>query len=85
MCSDNVEYQRINPTTQALLTSHCLQTCDDASNVVIQWNIYRGFQPGYPNKDVQWIPYVNMSGGDNSLFFGKQPGEFSNGCSRLLI
>ncbi len=72
MCSANVEYQRINPTTQALLTSHCLQTCENASEIVIQWNVYRGFQSGYPNNDIQWILYTNMDAYENVLFFGKE-------------
>ena len=72
MCSPNVEYQRINPTTQALLKSHCLQSCDDASEIVVQWTVYRGFQTGYPNNDVVWILYTNMSAGDDLLFFGKR-------------
>jgi hypothetical protein len=41
-----VEYQRINPTTQALLTSHCLQTCDDATDIVIQWILYTNISAG---------------------------------------
>lgn len=76
MCSPNVEYQRINPNTQALLTSHCLQTCDDASQIVIQWTVYRGFQTGYPNNDIVWILYTNMSAGDNLLFFGQREMSF---------
>lgn len=70
MCSPNAEYQRINPTTQALVTSSCDQACENATNIVIQWNVYRGFQPGYPNSDIQWILYPNMDAADNILFFG---------------
>lgn len=72
MCLPNVEYQRINPTTQALVTSTCVQTCENATDIVIQWNVYRGFQTGYPNNDVQWILYSNMNAYENILFFGKQ-------------
>lgn len=71
MCSPNLEYQRINPTTQALLTSNCLQGCDNASEVQIQWSVFQGFRPGYPNNDIQWILLSNMSDFDNILFFGK--------------
>jgi hypothetical protein len=71
MCSPNVEYQRINPTTQALVTSTCVQTCENATDIVIQWNVYRGFQTGYPNNDIQWILFTNMDAYENILFFGK--------------
>jgi hypothetical protein len=70
MCLPNVQYQRINPTTQALVTSDCAQTCENASSIVIQWNVYHGFQTGYPNNDVIWILYTAMSAYDNILFFG---------------
>lgn len=70
MCTPNVEYQRINPTTQALVTSRCAQSCENATNVVIQWSIYRGFQTGYPNNDIQWSLFSNMDSYDNTLFFG---------------
>jgi hypothetical protein len=71
MCLPDVEYQRINPTTQALVTSDCLQTCDSATDIVIQWNVYRGFQTGYLNNDVKWVLYSNMSAYENSMFYGK--------------
>jgi hypothetical protein len=70
MCSPNVEYQRINPTTQALVTSYCVQTCDNATDIDIQWSVYRGFQTNYPNNDIKWILFLNMSAYDNILFYG---------------
>ena len=70
MCLPNAEYQRINPTTQALMTSSCV-TCDNVTETVIQWNVYFGFQTSYPNSDIKWITYPNMSLYDNSLFYGK--------------
>lgn len=70
MCLPNVEYQRINPTTQALLTSYCSQTCQNATSIVIQWNVYSGFNTGFPNNDILWVSYPNMSAYDNSLFYG---------------
>jgi len=69
MCLPNVEYQRINPTTQALVTSSCV-TCENVTSTVIQWNVYSGFQTGYPNNDMKWILYANMSNYDNILFYG---------------
>ncbi|CAF4570593.1 unnamed protein product [Rotaria sp. Silwood1] len=71
MCTANVEYQRINPTTQALLTSYCIDNCDNITDIVIQWNVYHGFTTGYPNNDMQWILYTNMSAYDGSLFYGR--------------
>lgn len=70
MCSPDLEYQRINPTTQAILTSKCLQ-CDDANEMIIQWSVYRGIQTGYPNNDIQWVLMSNMSAFDDILFFGQ--------------
>lgn len=70
MCSPNAQYQRINPTTQAAVTSRC-ETCANATNIDIQWGIYRGFQPGFPNNDIQWILFPGMDAFDNDLFFGK--------------
>ncbi len=70
MCLPNVQYQRINPTTQAVVTSECL-TCENAVNTVIEWNVYSGFQSGYPNNDIQWILYPNMDAYENILFYGK--------------
>ncbi|CAF4157649.1 unnamed protein product [Rotaria sp. Silwood2] len=71
MCLPNVEYQRINPTTQALLTSYCIDRCENLTDIVIQWSIYRGFTTNYPNNDIQWILYTNMSAYDDSLFYGR--------------
>lgn len=70
MCVPNAEYQRVNPTTQALMTSSCV-TCDNVTETVIQWTVYSGFQTGYPNNDVQWIAFANMSAFDNDLFYGR--------------
>lgn len=72
MCSPNVEYQRINPTTQALLTSSCIENCDSARDTSIRWSIYQGFQTDYPNADIKWILYTQMDTYENSLFFGKE-------------
>lgn len=71
MCQPNVEYQRINPTTQALLTSTCTDNCDNATDIIIQWSVYRGFQTGYPNNDMKWILLANMSAFDNIMFYGE--------------
>ena len=70
MCSPNAQYQRINPTTQAAVTSQC-ETCENATNIEIQWSIYRGFQPGFPNDDIRWILFPGMDAYENDLFFGK--------------
>lgn len=76
MCSPDLEYQRINPTTQAALKSDCLQ-CGDATEMIIEWSVYRGFQSGYPNNDIQWILLNNMSAFDDILFYGKNEWEWS--------
>ena len=81
MCLPDVEYQRINPTSQALVTSYCVQTCENATNIIIQWNVYRGFESGYPNNDIQWILFTNMDAYENILFYGKNKNDF---CLKLF-
>ncbi|CAF3507643.1 unnamed protein product [Rotaria sordida] len=77
MCLPNVEYQRINPTTQALLTSSCIDNCDNITDIIIQWSVYRGFTTGYPNNDIRWILYTNMSAYDDILFYGRNTKNFT--------
>ncbi|CAM2704890.1 unnamed protein product [Rotaria socialis] len=77
MCIPDGEYQLINPTTQALVTSACVSGCENMTNADIQWSVYYGLQTGYPNNDVQWILFTNMSSFDNIFFYGRTRVNFT--------
>ncbi|CAM4771183.1 unnamed protein product [Rotaria magnacalcarata] len=77
MCVPDAEYQLINPTTQALVTSACVSGCNNVVNTNIQWSIYYGIQTGYPNNDIQWILFTNMSSFDNIFFYGRTTVNFT--------
>ena len=40
MCSPNLEYQYLNPTTQIALFSSCTGNCTEILHIT--WNIYQG-------------------------------------------
>ncbi|UJR19382.1 hypothetical protein I4U23_022512 [Adineta vaga] len=62
LCSSNLEYQRINPTTQVALYSYCYGKCP--LNEIIQWNIY------YQSKNsTQWILFPEMNFYEKKWFF----------------
>lgn len=70
MCSANLEYQFINPTTQVALFSQCTGNC--SSLLKIQWNIYEGSQDISKNL-IKWSPFLsnNFTNGKN-YFFGRE-------------
>ncbi len=64
MCSANLEYQYINPSTQVALFSDCVGKCGKILN--IHWNIYQGFNDSSKNI-VEWTRFTQ-----NRQFFGNQ-------------
>ena len=55
MCSPNLQFQYINPSTQVALFSDCVNQC--ASTIQrIQWNIYEGANDTTKNI-IQWTPF----------------------------
>ncbi|CAF3607443.1 unnamed protein product [Adineta steineri] len=76
MCLPNVEYQRVNPTTQALVQSTC-NTCENVTDTIIQWSVYSGIQTDYPNGDIKWVLFSNISAYDNLLFYGRTTTNFT--------
>jgi hypothetical protein len=72
MCAPNLEFQKVNPTTQVALFSVCLDTCISIQNIT--WNIYQGFNNGSNNSSsivVQWTQFNQMITYQNIWFFGK--------------
>ena len=65
MCQLNLEFQRINPSTQVALFSRCSGNCSDLHE--INWKIYRGEINASLNNLTHWIPF----GPTDRSFFGK--------------
>lgn len=73
MCSANLEYQLINPTTQVSLYSICIGTCP--SLVRIEWTIYEG-QVSAKNF-IEWnVWYFRRSPLLNEQYFGNFHAEY---------
>ena len=69
MCSANMEFQRVNPTTQVALFALCLGRCVNIQNIT--WNLYQGVMNTSTNIS-QWIRYNQMITYQNIWFFGKE-------------
>jgi hypothetical protein len=69
MCSLNLEYQRINPTTQVALLSDCVDTCK-SSIESIRWNIYQGVNDSTTNI-VRWAEFNHTNSSQDLHFYGE--------------
>ena len=69
MCSPNLEYQFLNPTTQVALYSVCIDNC--ASLIRIHWNIYQGSLLDTLTDIVTWTPFIATGFSYNDSFFGE--------------
>jgi len=69
MCSANLEYQYINPSTQVALFSDCVNKCGLILN--IHWNIYKGFNDSSTNI-VNWTRFNHLNSSQNLHFYGKK-------------
>ena len=67
MCSPNLEYQLVNPTTQVALFSLCIGTCSLIQNII--WNVYSG-----QINSSQW----NLFNQTNNWFFGGRTSNFTS-------
>jgi hypothetical protein len=67
MCSPNVEYQNVNPSTQVALFSSCIHNCESLKNIT--WNIYQGLMSSLGN-NVQWETFSPRINSSNDYFFG---------------
>jgi hypothetical protein len=74
LCSPNLEYQLVNPTTQVALFSFCSGSCQALRNIT--WHVYEG--AGSPSLNVtQWLPYPHMHVYDGRWFFGMNSSNFT--------
>ena len=75
MCVGNLQFQRVNPTTQVALYSICISNCTNIQN--IKWNIYQGLQNSSSNS-TQWILFNQMNSFNNIWFFGTNAINFTS-------
>ena len=66
LCSPNLEYQFINPTTQVALFSLCIGNCSSIKNII--WNVYSG----KANSSL-WILFNQTQ----NYFFGNRSSNFT--------
>ena len=62
MCQSDLDYQRINPTTQVALYSICNNNCTNIEN--IKWKIYSG------SNETTWTLFNQSNLYENNWFFG---------------
>ncbi|UJR25703.1 hypothetical protein I4U23_007054 [Adineta vaga] len=74
LCEPNLEYQRVNPTTQVALFSVCAGNCTGIQNIT--WNIYYGTLNTSTNF-TQWTLFNQMSAYRDIWFFGANTSNFT--------
>ena len=74
MCLPNLEFQRINPTTQVALFAICSEDCTRIQH--IRWNIYYGDMNTSSNF-THWIQFNQTYFYENSYFFGLNTSNFT--------
>lgn len=75
MCSPNLEFQLLNPTTQVALFTICTGTCLNIQS--IRWNIYQGNNNSSSLNSTQWILFDQINSYENIWFFGIQTTNFT--------
>ena len=68
LCTPNLEFQRINPTTQVALLSECPGNRSGLINIT--WNIYQGVNGS--STTIEWTLSNQISQKENIWFFGKR-------------
>jgi len=74
LCSPNVEFQKVNPTTQIALFSFCVNECPEEKKLI--WNIYFGRINSTQNF-TKWILFDQMANFENIWFFGRNTTNFT--------
>ncbi|CAF1090184.1 unnamed protein product [Adineta ricciae] len=74
MCTPNIEYQLVNPSTQIALYAECIDTCDIQENIT--WNIYYG-EINSSSNATQWMLFNQMNLYDNIWFYGRNTSNFT--------
>ena len=67
MCSPNLEYQYLNPTTQVALFSIYTGNCTGILHIT--WNISQG--SNISSNNIQWRPFDQIDIYKNVWFFGR--------------
>jgi hypothetical protein len=75
MCSPNLEFQLLNPTTQVALFAICIGTCVNIES--IRWNIYQSTDNSSSSNATQWTLFNQMNSYENIWFFGAQTTNFT--------
>jgi len=75
LCSPNVEFQKVNPTTQVALFSYCVNECPEEKKLT--WNIYFGRINSTQNF-TEWILFERMTKFENIWFFGRNTTNFTS-------
>ncbi|CAF1016276.1 unnamed protein product [Rotaria sordida] len=75
MCSPNLQYQYINPSTQIALFSVCTGNCRPISN--IHWNIYEGSNDSLVAAIVEWTQFNHMNSSRDLHFLGVNTTNFT--------
>jgi len=75
LCSPNVEFQKVNPTTQIALFSYCVNECPEEKKLI--WNIYFGRINSTQNF-TKWILFEQMTNFENIWFFGRNTTDFTS-------
>jgi hypothetical protein len=68
MCVSDLEFQRVNPTTQVALFSFCVENCQINENIT--WNIYQGSM-NLSSNITNWALFNPMISYDNIWLFDK--------------
>ncbi|UJR09075.1 hypothetical protein I4U23_013322 [Adineta vaga] len=74
LCSPNLEFQLVNPTTQVALFAFCVGVCENL--VDIHWNIYKSDSNSSSNS-TQWTLFDRMITYENIWFFGSNTSNFT--------
>ena len=75
LCSPNVEFQKVNPTTQIALFSFCVNECPKEKKLI--WNIYFGRINSTQNY-TKWILFEQMTNFEDVWFFGRNTTNFTS-------
>jgi len=75
LCSPNVEFQKVNPTTQIALFSFCVNECSKEKKLI--WNIYFGRINSTQNY-TKWILFDQMTNFEDIWFFGRNTTNFTS-------
>jgi len=75
LCSPNVEFQKVNPTTQVALFSYCVNECPKEKKFI--WNIYFG-QIDSAQNFTKWILFDQTTNFENIWFFGRNTTNFTS-------